>query len=73
MNDIEHIFKQVYICEMFELYDGIVPSLACILMKQNGVQGGKILLEYPWKWHFRDSKFQNVPRCLGPQELVLLV
>ena len=24
----------------------------------------------PWKCHFRDSKFQNVPRCLGPQELV---
>ena len=28
-----------------------------------------IPLENPWKWHFRDSKFQNVPRCLGPQEI----
>ena len=28
--------------------------------------------ETPWKCHFRDSKFQNVPRCLGPQELVPL-
>ena len=27
-------------------------------------------LENPWKCHFRDSKFQNVPRCLGPQQLV---
>ena len=26
----------------------------------------------PWKCHFRDSKFQNVPSCLGPQELVPL-
>ena len=28
--------------------------------------------ETPWKCHFRDSKFQNVPRRLGPQELVPL-
>ena len=27
----------------------------------------------PWKCHFQDSKFQNVPRCLSPQELVPLV
>ena len=33
----------------------------------------KIPLETPWKWHFRDSKFQNVPWCLGPQKLVPLV
>ena len=33
----------------------------------------KIPLENPWKRHFRDSKFQNVPRCLGPQEFVPLV
>ena len=26
-----------------------------------------------WKWHFQDSKFQNVRRCFGPQELVPLV
>ena len=30
----------------------------------------EIPLENPWKCHFRDSKFQNVPRCLGPQQLV---
>ena len=29
-----------------------------------------IPLENPWKWHFRDSEFQNVPGCLTPQELV---
>ena len=34
----------------------------------------KIALENTWKCHFRESKFENVPRCLGPQEeLVLLV
>ena len=30
-----------------------------------------IPLENHWKWHFRDSKFQNVPRCLSPKKLVL--
>ena len=55
-------------------FDVNVPaSLACILTKQHGgVCGGKIPPENPWKHHFRDSKFQNVPRCLGPQELVPL-
>ena len=56
-----------------EHFDGTVPSLACIRTKQHGVRGGKIPLENPWKWHFSDFKFQNVPRCLGPQELVPLV
>ena len=30
----------------------------------------RIPLENPWKCHFRDSKFHNVARCHGPQELV---
>ena len=29
-------------------------------------------LENPWKRHFRGSNFQNIPRCLGPQELAPL-
>ena len=33
----------------------------------------KIPLEKSWKCHFQDSKFQNVPRCLGPSGLVPLV
>ena len=33
----------------------------------------KVPAENPWKNHFGDSKFQNVPRCRGPQELVPLV
>ena len=33
----------------------------------------KIPLENPWKRDFRDSKFQNVPRFLGPKKLVSLV
>ena len=32
-----------------------------------------MLLENPWKYDFRDSKFQNIPTCLGLQELVPLV
>ena len=28
-------------------FDGIVPSLACILMKQRGIRGGKYLLKTP--------------------------
>ena len=54
-------------------FDSIVPSLACSLTKQQGVRGGKIPLENSWKWHFWDSKIQNVPRCLGLQKLVPLV
>ena len=46
-------------------FDGIVPSLACM-------SAVEIPLENLWKCHFRDL-FQNVPRCLGPQELVPLV
>ena len=30
----------------------------------------RIPLENPWKCHFRDSTFQNVARCHGPQEFV---
>ena len=54
-------------------FDGTVPSLACIQTKQHGVRGGKIPLENTWKWPFSDFNLQNVPRCLGPQELVPLV
>ena len=33
----------------------------------------KILFENRWKRHFQGSNFQNVPRCLDPQELVRLM
>ena len=33
----------------------------------------KIRHENLWKHDFRDSKFQNVPRCLGPNKLVPLI
>ena len=45
----------------------------CILMKQHGVHGGKYLLETPRNAISETLKFQNVPRCLGPKELVPLV
>ena len=35
--------------------------------------GWKIPLEHPWKRDFRDSKSQNVSRCLSPKKLVPLV
>ena len=56
MNDIEPLFKQVYICETFEPcnvvehlghFYGIVPSLACFLTKQHGVCSGKYLFKTP--------------------------
>ena len=82
LNDIECIFKQAWICETFEPcnvvewlehFDDIVPSLACILMKQRWHPRWKIPFENPWKLHFQDSKFQNVPRHLSPQEIMPLV
>ena len=33
----------------------------------------EIPVENPWKWHFRDSKFQNVPRRFDPKKLLPLV
>ena len=33
----------------------------------------KIPLENHWKRDFRDSKFQNVPRCPSPKKLVPLM
>ena len=31
-----------------------------------------VVEKYLLKRHFRDSNFQNVPRCLGPQDLELV-
>ena len=76
-------YLKVYICETFILCDvkqclghfnSIVPSPACILMKQHDVRSGKHLLKTPGNANdFRVSKSLNVPRCLIPQELVSLV
>ena len=38
------------LCDVLEClghFDGIVPSLVCILTKQGGVRGGKCLLKTP--------------------------
>ena len=51
-----HILTGLDICETFETCDvvehlghfnGIIPSLGCILIKQHGVRGGKFLLKTP--------------------------
>ena len=69
---VKHLNGANYVMECLGHFDSIVPSLACILTKQHGIWW-KIPLENPWKCHFRDSKLQSIPRCLGPQELVPLV
>ena len=67
------MFELCDVGECLGHFDGIVPS-QCILTKQHGVHDGDTVpLENPWKWHFQDSKFENVPRCLSPKKLVPLV
>ena len=62
------------IVERLGLFEGIVPSLVCILTKQDMWHPRwKMPLGNPWKRHFWGSKIQNIPRCLAPQELVPLV
>ena len=67
------MFEPCNVVERLGHFDGVVPSLACILTKQHGVHGGKYLLKTPANAIPETTKFQNVPRCLGPQELVPLV
>ena len=44
-----------------------------VFLPNNMVSTVEIPLVNPWKWHFQDSKFQNVPRCLSPKKPVPLV
>ena len=67
------MFESCDVVECLRHFAGIVPSLVCIPMKQQGHPWWKIRLENPLECDFRDSKFLNVPRCLGPQELVPLM
>ena len=41
------MFKPRDVMECLGNFDGIVPSLACILTKQHGIHGGKYLLKPP--------------------------
>ena len=72
---MKRLNQVISLVECLGHFDSIVPSLARILTKQHGVRSGKysVPLENLWKGHFQDSKFQTVPRYLGPQELVPLV
>ena len=72
---MKRLNQAISLVECLGHFDSIVPSLARILTKQHGVRSGKysVPLENLWKGHFQDSKFQTVPRYLGPQELVPLV
>ena len=66
------MFKQCDVVEFLGHFSG--SSQSCVYpVETTWCLQWKIPLENPWKCHFQDSKFQNVPRCLGPQELVPLV
>ena len=65
------MFKPCDIVEYLGHFKSIVSSLACIATKQWHPRW-KIPLENPWKHDFRNSKFQNVPRCLSSKELPLV-
>ena len=70
------MFELCDVVECMGHFDDIVLSLACILdvfLPNNMVSTVEIPLVNPWKWHFQDSKFENVPRCLSPKKLVPLV
>ena len=41
------MFKPRDVMEYLGNFDGIFPSLACILTKQDGIPGGKYLLKPP--------------------------
>ena len=41
------MFEPCDVVERMGHFNGIIPSLACILTKQNGVRGGKFLLKTP--------------------------
>ena len=49
-------FEPCDVVERLGHFDGIVPSLACILTKQHGVHAGKYLLKTPG--NARDSNFK---------------
>ena len=67
------MFEPCNVLDHLGHFDGIVPSLACILMKQHGVRSGKDLLKTPGKTISETQNFKMSLRCLGPQELVPLV
>ena len=62
------------VLEHQEHFDSIVPSPVPMYSdKTSWHLQWETPLEKPWKRHLQESNFQNVPRCLGPQELVPLV
>ena len=54
-------------------FDGIVPSLACILTKQHGVRGGKYLLKTPGNTISETLNFKISLDASALKELVPLV
>ena len=49
-------------------------SQSCVYSDETALRPWwKVPAENPWKNHFGDSKFQNVSRFRGPQELAPLV
>ena len=56
----------------WDISTALFPVLR-VFWRNNMASAVEIPVENPWKWHFRDSKFQNVPRRLDPKKLEPLV
>ena len=69
------MFEPCDVVERLGHFNGIIPSLACILTKQHGVPGGKFLLKTPGNPVSETLNFKMALKwpCLGPQELVAVV
>ena len=67
---MKRLNQAISLVECLGHFDGIVPSLPYILMKQHGVRSGKysVPLENLWKGHFQDSKI-NFKLFLGTSAL----
>ena len=65
------MFEPCNVVECLGHFNGIVPSITCVLTKQHGVCGGKYFLKNPCKRHFRNSKFQMSLDALALKNLCL--
>ena len=65
------MFEPCDVLERLGHFDGIVPSLACILTKQRGVRGGKYLLKTPGNTIFETLIFKISLEALTPENLFL--
>ena len=65
------MFKPCDVVERLGYFDGIVPSLACILKKQRGVCGGKYPLKTPGNSISETLNFKMSPDASALKNLCL--